>query len=722
MLLLICSIVMVLLSAFFIANVLDFKNPLNNLIYFLLAAFSNIVLTFEILSLLTAINQTNVIILNVLFVIISFGIWAVRDCPIVKIDFKCSFKKLLSVFKLDKTLALLTVCILFAAVVSLIPTTFLPTIDIDSSTYHVVRSLFWIDNGTLNHFPAAESRLIMFPVNSEILYTWFLLFLRKDILLGVFNFCGVILYFAGLYGVMSFITKSLRKRLWVVLVSLSFPFALVRFSGVETGLIISALTLVAICLYMRFINNKDICAGVMGALAISLAIGTKTSVFFMLPGLFIWSVWYARYVSKKDFCKPVIQFYLFAAMTFLVFASYNYILNFINYGHFFAAENVARGHSNTDGILSVPSNLFRYVFDFFMFPEFTWSAALSTKLMGIRDSVLTFLNANTGFGNTSVVYKSVSQTISSVNASFGFFGILLVIPMFFCSVYKFCVSKTRKNILLFSFTLLFLVSTLLMAYKLAFMSFNIRFLVTFAMVAVPIIYYSYNKRYSFYKLLITIIACFYFIYIPLHISLYPIERITKWAVQGTSVEKLREVCECSFFNKEFSPEHYKIRDIACFLKKRIGQFDRRNRILFFAPSGESLMPVKGMMFEGYLIDIDIASNIKNIDFDNYNIIITCNNEQDFYILDRIRDVNSDGYFFEEDMLCNYLDAKSKIIKDTSEVYPDKAICYFNNEFYKNHNLRQVKMYGYQLGEEEAGDKMEFKYYRFFENLNRPIIE
>ena len=714
MLLFFSSLVLVMLFAFCIANIFDSKNTVNNIIYFLLSVFANIVFSFEILSLFSVISEVNFIIINSILAIIALVFWIVKKCPVIEIDFNSGLKKLLNVFKLDKTLLALTLGLLFAAVVSLILISFLPAIDIDSTTYHVVRSLFWIDNGSLNHFPTAEARMIMFPINSELLYSWLFLFLKKDLWLGIFNFCGVILYIVSLFGIMSELTESLRKKLWVILISLSFPFVLVRFTAVETSLIIAALVMTSIYLYMQFMKNKKFSTCLMSSLSMALVVGTKTSVLLMMPALVLWFLWYSWFSYREDFYKPFIKYCVCFVVMFLLFASYNYILNFFNYGNFISAGNIATSHANTDGILSIPSNLYRYIFDFFAMPEYQWSSILSSNILKLRDFVLTSLDANIGLGYTSALYKHVPYTVSSADSAFGFFGILMMLPLLIYSVYNGFVSKNKKTLIITSFVWIFLLSVFIMAYKLAFMSFNVRFFTTFAMITVPIISFTYKKGYNFYKILLAFIAIVYYFTIPTNVSLYPLGGMLDWARAGADMEKLREVCECSFFTKEINVKNYRVRDISCFLSKKIKSYNNQNKILFFAPMEESLMPVKKLMFDGYKIDVNLATEAEKINFDDYNIIITINNEQEADTILSVKSLDENGYTYSKGILCSYLDNKGVIIKVTPDYIPAKSVCYFNNNFSKNYNLKLMKQYGFMVGDKA-------KNYQFYENLNRPVI-
>lgn len=723
MLLLFCSIVLVLVASYFAANILDCKNIVNNILFFFISAFANVVLTFELLSLFSGITTRNVLFVNGLFALISMLWWFAKKCPVLRFDIKDTFRRLLNSLKLDKTLIYLMLGFLFACIISLVLIAIIPGVDVDSSSYRVVRSLFWIEHGNLNQFPAAEARMLMFPINSEVLYAWFILFLKSDSFLFIFNFCGLWLFLVSVYGILSQITISLRKKLWVLLISASIPFVILRYTGLETGVIIAALVLSCIYLYIEYLKNYKNSLCFMAALALALGIGTKTTVILMMPAIVLWFIWYSIYCEKKYFYKPIIRFSLYFLLSFLLFASYNYVSNFINYGHFISALNVAKGHSNTDGFLSTFSNLYRYIFDFFAFPEFRWSAELSSKILRLREGLLTLINANNGFGKTSAIYTFVHYTVSSASSSFGFFGPLLFIPAYIYTVYKsFCV-KNRKTLLLVSLVYIFLVTVFIMSYKLAFMSYNIRFISTFVLLTVPVLAYFYNKRYGFYKVLISFLAIWYMFALSVNVSLYPVKGLLNAFNQGATLDKIREIEECSFFTEDLDINNYKVRDVFCMVNKSIKKFRPENRILYFASAEDSLMPIKRLMFEGYRIDVALAADIDKVNIDDYNIIITCNDSQTSAVIWSFdKELDKYGYNYNKGILCNYLSPDDKFIKNLSEERDlvDKSTCYFNKEFYKNYNLKLLNKTTYRLGSREDGS-VERKTFKLYENMNNPVI-
>lgn len=722
MLLLFLSVCLVLTSSFFIANIFDSKNIVNNIICFILSAFANVVITFEFLSLFSGISKVNVIIVNIVFALLTAILWRLKKYPILRPDFKAIAKDYIVAIKLDKTIALLSIGFLFVCITSLFLILIMQGIDVDSSTYRVVRALFWVENGNLNHIYAADPRMLMFPINSEILYSWFILFINSDLWLFVFNFCGVGLFLTVIYGLLSELKFSLRRKLWTCLIVASIPFVLLRYTGLETGVIIAALVLCVIYFYIQYLNNNKISFCYWASLALALGVGTKTTVLLMLPALVLWCIWYSVLRLKKAFYKPIITFSLLFLINFILFASYNYILNFINYGHFISSLNIALGHSNTDGFMSTFSNLYRYIFDFFSFPEYFWSADLSSSILKLREGLLNAINANNGLGHTNVVYPFIARSVSSASAGFGLFGPLFFIPLYIVAVYRSKCNKNYKSFFLVSFFYLFLVTVFVMAYKLAFMSFNIRFLVTFAMLTVPILSYAYSKKYTFYKLLITLIGLVYMFTLPVEITIYPYNNIFKAFSQGATLKQLHTITECSFLTELEDINKYNVKDVSCMVSNKIKKVSPENKILYFANSDDSLMPIKRLMFEGYKIDIALASEIEKINLNDYNIIIIRDDSQlsttlflDGKILDEYGYINKNG------ISCSYLGFDGNIIRNLEkEKYNiDTSKCKFDKSFVDYYNLNLINKTTYRVGVEQDGS-IKRKTYKVYENLNNPL--
>ena len=166
MLLFFVSLVLVIATSGFLTAVLQNKKFISALIYFLLISFTNVVITFELLSLFSAISKVGVLCVNTLFTFFAFYLWKKVGCPKfefnIKKDIFLFFKTLLK----DKYILVLALATFFMCGVSLWLISFMPVVNPDAEGYHVLRSLFWISNHNLNHFNIADARFLVFPIIS----------------------------------------------------------------------------------------------------------------------------------------------------------------------------------------------------------------------------------------------------------------------------------------------------------------------------------------------------------------------------------------------------------------------------------------------------------------------------------------------------------------------------------------------------------------------------
>ena len=107
------SLLMVFISSYFMACVFSPKDENNNpksvypFLYLLLIMFAQVVLTMEILSFFSAIKETNVLIMNSLFLIAGSLLWFKNKKPLYIPKIKETFTQILKGLKRDKILMIM---------------------------------------------------------------------------------------------------------------------------------------------------------------------------------------------------------------------------------------------------------------------------------------------------------------------------------------------------------------------------------------------------------------------------------------------------------------------------------------------------------------------------------------------------------------------------------------------------------------------------------------
>ena len=734
------SFVLVFLSSYLITSVITEKKSILGLIYFLLIPFANIVLTFEILSLFSAISQIGVLALNIITFAVSVFVWNKYKRPLWNLEWKPFFKRLWNSLSRDKYLAVLAIGFIIMIYVSLFLMSFMPVINADADAYHVLRSVCWISNGNLNHFSIADSRNLILPINSEILYAWVILFVKKQVWLGFFAFTGYILSVVSVYNFMKLMKFSMRKALWVIFLLSSFASVIVQISGTETDIIIAGLVSSSLFLFWRGVKDGKIVPIFMSALAYALAVGTKTPSIMAIPGIALAMTALAVYYRKKEFYKPLLQFLGFASINFILFAAYNYVQNFITYGSIIGSNAFIEAHSNSAGIKAIPANFIKYLFLFFDFTGFHWGNYFGDNIIALRDNILSFLHLADIQDGIYTTENPINQTLLEPLMGLGILGFLVFLPCWFWALIKPIFKRSKQTWFLFAFAFLLVINIAVMSYELQFMAFSVRFLMFFCVLSVPVIVYSYCKRNNPYKFIIVCFAMFYLVLVSTHLWARPYKRVIKYLKAGYTITEIREIGSCAVLIPDIAKmppmkDLKKTYHNQCVMRDSIMEnYAPENKILFFASTGTELLKIKALDLKGYHIDFGLMEDVENIDLSKYNLIITIDNQQFatniLHYEERKNDASIDVknrniiYKKNKSHPCFYMNTKNEIISDVNNpsIYPYMSSCTFTNEFYKQNNFKFAGELKMEVPAKEKGEEpMIFNYY-FYENLANPIKE
>ena len=232
------SFFLVFSSSYFLMSIFREKKLVNSLIIFSMIFLSQIIVSMEALSLMKQINPVCTLGINIIIFIFALGIFKYNKSPRIDFrDFSIAIKELMSAFKQDKVLIVLLVFFILSSLISLFLAGFIPTNSGDALTYHLARVGFWLQHGTLAHYETSAIRQIVFPVNSEILILWPMIFLRHDYLATIneyIAYCGCLMV---LYGFLKYLKFSTRRTLWAIFILASLPAVIIESSSAQINLI-----------------------------------------------------------------------------------------------------------------------------------------------------------------------------------------------------------------------------------------------------------------------------------------------------------------------------------------------------------------------------------------------------------------------------------------------------------------------------------------------------
>lgn len=619
------SFLLVFISSYFLASIFT-KKAYEHFAYVLLTSFANIVLTFEILSLFKAITLPLVLSFNIIFFLISLFLWIKKGKPIFVLNIKPFFEKYKNVCKLDKSFIVLAICFGIFVIGSFLLCFFLPITNADAADYHVARCFFYLKNASLNHFNSADVRLLVFPFNSEIIYSWILMMLKKDAFLGFVSYFGFFFSIASVYKFMKLANFSFRKIIWSIFVLSSFASIIVQISGTETDVLTASLVISSIVLFWISHKEKNIVPLFYSALAYALAVGTKTTAIIAIPAVAIIMLFIAK--RKFNTFKNFGIFCLLFIANFVIFSSYNYILNLLDFGNIMGTTSSIVVHKNFYGIKGMIANFVRHIFLFFDFTGFKWGDYIGNYISSAKTQILSLLhvaNVPEGLYSDPKGVYGINGTLLEPCMSFGILGFIVFLPCIIYSMLKAIFVKSFKTQFQAVLSVSFLIYLLVLSYIISYMNFNVRFIAMFSVIISPVLAYSYYKKNNFYKVVIILCMFYYMVLVSSHIWARPWWHYAKNILyKGETITDTRRRALCS--KAEYPTSE--MLEVNCLFWAKITSAYKNKKILYLPSNSTNLyLPMRAVYFYGQNIDIGLIPKYEEYNLDDYDYIIFSDNVQ-----------------------------------------------------------------------------------------------
>ena len=694
----ILSFLMVIFSSYLITSVFAPKKFGIGLLYLPIAAFAQMVGTIELLSLFGGICAAGIFSINVVVLILSVIFFKKSKKPLYVPDFKRTAVKIFHAMKKDKILAVMAVGFVFLIAFLVFINALMPINSYDALTYHLNRAAYWLSQGSLNHFLTPDDRNLVMPINSEILYTWVLAFLKNDWGLGFFSFTGYVMSVISLWGILDLFGFCTRKKLWSVFIISSFASVIAEASSAETDIIIAGLTLSSILFYLYSLNERKNSPIFFAALAYALAIGTKSPAAMALPGVMLLFLYFSfRKMGKSGF-KPVAAFLGFLFLNFVLFAGYNYFLNFINYGNFLSSPGSYEYHRFYGGFKAYVANFIRYIFMMFDFSGFRYSEYVGQYILSFKFIIFDLLHIPHNIGVILSDGNKINNGLVDVKMGAGILGFLLFMPAIAVSmIMGFVKSNSEKMRSLLPFGILFFVNLLVLSGAVGYMVFSVRFLTYFILISSPVLVLSYQKKNPLVKLLILFFVLSYMLLISRYMAARPVGAMVNIIKKSTSISEAREIFRCGVFRGYVGKAAY------CHIRDKIkNDFPKGSKIVIFGSEQDRFYPIKMLEHQGYVIDTPLTEAVSDVDFSKYDYIIKINEVQFGSVIKKFKRGHNDykivnnRFEFPQDVdpQCMYLRKDGFPILENDKSVPTYWYCKTSGAFFIKKGFEPINITGY----------------------------
>jgi hypothetical protein len=311
----------------------------------------------------------------------------------------------------------------------------------DAMSYHLARVGYWQQNASLSPWPTHDLRRTTFPPNAEISILWSVTFLKDARFAGLVQWTAALIAGLAIFGLARQFGYSLVQSGFAVLIWASFPEILLQSTSTQNDLVVSAFFISSIYFLYVGVQSKQNTLLLLSGAALGLALGTKSTVLFMLPGL---GITLLLFIATRSILGHI-RLWLFASLVgFLLFGSFIFFSNLLTYGHPLggasSVENVTQ--SSVPRATLLVTNAARYSYqmlDLTGLPDFIAQPLLNLKATVAR-SVFRALNIPVESTNT-IAFRDQPFTLELDRgvhediAWFGLLGFLIFIPAFTYQTY-----------------------------------------------------------------------------------------------------------------------------------------------------------------------------------------------------------------------------------------------------------------------------------------------
>ncbi len=366
----------------------------------------------------------------------------------------------------------------------------------DSMTGHLNRILYFLNQGTTEHFIGTNFNIDTYPKSFCSIQVYpFLMSGYNEHFFKLPNFGSFWLICFGTYGILKQLGASYKSRLFGSLIVFLSPNIIMQSILTDTDIVLGAYLVSIVYLALVFKNTQRPIYIYFIGLAFSLALSHKiTFVFSFLPLLIIYL--FVIFSSKKYEILFKLKHFFFAHLLGIIFfvAPTGYIANYLYYNHPIGPEvatkhqSVERAGSFDNLMVQGSRNVVRYSFDILNFDGLrNWTIveekqkSLKSKLVKLDEYFNLGLEKTTDF---TIIPFSFNRRFEFFNGSpiYGSIFIFLILPSI---LFFFKKPNLTKGIFLIAFILHFL----LLAYTAPYDPWKGRYMISSLIYIVPFFIY-----------------------------------------------------------------------------------------------------------------------------------------------------------------------------------------------------------------------------------------
>ena len=296
------------------------------------AAYGTVVLASELLSLIGQLGRGGLLVAHTLILASAFGVWAAGGRPAFPVEPRARevIAATRSAVRSHPLVAVLcTVAALTMAVQLLVGLISAPT-NWDSMSYHLSRAAYWLQDGGALRFDGGSLRQLDSMPNAEISSAWTMALAGSDRYVELVQWLALAACVPAIVGLARMLGASRAESAAAAALFVILPGPVLQSVTTQNDLVAAACITAASLLGARGIRDSHTGTLALGGAALGLGLGTKGTVLFALPAIFV--IIGVAAVQVRPARRTILAGVASVAIGFAVFGAFQYVQNLADTG------------------------------------------------------------------------------------------------------------------------------------------------------------------------------------------------------------------------------------------------------------------------------------------------------------------------------------------------------------------------------------------------------
>ena len=201
----------------------------------------------------------------------------------------------------------------------------------DSLTTHMSRIGYWLQKGNYLPFATHNMRQVYYPLNPSLQVLWGIVFSGHDHFTSLPQWLAVVACMLAIMGISRILGAAKVHAVLNALLFASFPIVIMQSSTTQTDMVVAALVAGGVFFLLRALGGGEKADMLLSGMSIGLALGSKQTAFFVLPGVGI--LWLLVLIKRREKAHKVFMTWMiFLVLFFLLFGCLTYAINLAYFG------------------------------------------------------------------------------------------------------------------------------------------------------------------------------------------------------------------------------------------------------------------------------------------------------------------------------------------------------------------------------------------------------